>query len=387
MNPIHFSVVTVVHLDLEGLQRTRKSLEQQDYANWTHIIIDSGKNAELLKYIKSLSAKNTKFISENDTGIYNAMNKGWKLANNKSYVLFLNAQDVFCDQLSLVKASETLTIFGQPSWGCTTHEEIEVSGEKWVCKLVSPPSLENQLYAFGYRSHQSVLMKKDFIESLNGFDEQFRLAADWEMIARAFKKELPVEWSHSLGKFQLGGISTTYQLESHRELRKIREMYLITNFWKRLLDDFWCAAYLRHFGYRNYFYPLIVVFLPRIKDHSLLAQLFLGFRKIIDRLKVHRRILRNPTFRLILQKLSERFRRYRRKNSFFRSLFFARFLKLLNVFISRSTQNEFTITYRKYRIRKIVRSLRYFTIKKLHCLLGIQPYSAPQIKAPSNYRQ
>jgi glycosyltransferase involved in cell wall biosynthesis len=147
MNPIHFSVVTVVHLDLEGLQKTRKSLESQQYANWTHIIIDSGKSLELLQYGKSLSVKNTKFISESDSGIYNAMNKGWKLAKDKSYILFLNAQDTFCDDLSLFKASEALTLFEMPSWGCTTHEEIEVSGEKWVCKLVSSPSLENQLYA------------------------------------------------------------------------------------------------------------------------------------------------------------------------------------------------------------------------------------------------
>jgi glycosyltransferase involved in cell wall biosynthesis len=380
MNPIHFSVVTVVHLDLEGLQRTRKSLEHQDYANWTHIIIDSGKNAELLKYIKSLSAKNTKFISENDTGIYNAMNKGWKLANNKSYVLFLNAQDVFCDQLSLVKASETLTLFGQPSWGCTTHEEIEVSGEKWVCKLVSPPSLENQLYAFGYRSHQSVLMKKDFIESLNGFDEQFRLAADWEMIARAFKQELPVEWSHSLGKFQLGGISTTYQLESHRELRKIREMYLITNFWKRLLDDFWCAAYLNHFGYKNYLSPIIKIFLPKITDESFLRklqnrslELSVSFQRFFSR-------ARNSFLRKTLSLLIFFFNHISFGHSNNRIKILDKAKKILSAFLKSRIESDNSVVYRKFRIRKIIRQIRYFTIKTLHKSLEVQIYAKPKIQ-------
>jgi glycosyltransferase involved in cell wall biosynthesis len=255
-----FSVVTVVRNDLTGLKKTRKSLENQRYTKWLHIVIDGSTYPLTRSYLKSLPKENTLYISEPDSGIYNAMNKAWKLADPTSYVYYLNARDVFADSNSLWEANKALRTNLRSKWGCTTHEEIQQDGTAWVCKLVSPPSIPNQLYAYGYRSHQAVVMKANFIAQLGGFNEKYKLAADWDLIARALVASKPKVWSYSLGRFELGGFSSDRMLDAHAELKYIRHDYLIKSLRHRLLDDLWCAIYLRFFGFKNYLTPVVNAF-------------------------------------------------------------------------------------------------------------------------------
>jgi GT2 family glycosyltransferase len=151
------------------------------------------------------------------------------------------------------------------NWGCTTHEEVQQNGEGWVCKLVSPPSLANQLYAFGYRSHQAVVMKGNFIAQLGGFNEHYKIAADWDLIARAINLSKPKVWTYSLARFELGGESSKRLLEAHLELKMIRDKYLVRSLKYRILDYLWCATYLQYFGYKNYFTPIIIFFRQKMR--------------------------------------------------------------------------------------------------------------------------
>ena len=252
MRKQYFAVVTVVKNDLAGLKKSRASLESQTYKNWIHIILDGGSTDGTLKYLKSLPPENTIFVSESDNGIYDAMNKAWKFAHPESYVYFLNARDTFADRLSLSKANRALKVAGNPLWGCCTHEEMGEDGDGWVCKLVGPPSVPNQLYAFGYRSHQAVLMKASLIAKLGGFDEKYRIAADWDLIARALLNTRPATWFYPLGRFELGGMSSSRLLDAHMELREIRKRLLWEKARDQFYDDVWCAIYLRTLGFSNY---------------------------------------------------------------------------------------------------------------------------------------
>lgn len=253
LEKIHFSVITVVLDDLEGLKKTRNSLEKQRYRNWLHIVIDGGSRDDTKKFLESLPSKNTVYVSEKDTGIYNAMNKGWKLASPNSFVYFLNARDILATNLSLTKAAESLSQSVHAMWGCTTHEEINEDGSGWVCKLVAPPSIPNQLFAQGYRSHQAVVMRKELIYNLGGFDETYQIASDWHLIVRAMKHSNPVVWVHPLGRFELGGLSSKKILQAHIELRRIRRLFLVFTLKQKVLDEVWCAIYLHTMGYNNFF--------------------------------------------------------------------------------------------------------------------------------------
>jgi hypothetical protein len=247
----------VVKEDLYGLKKTRFSIESQSYSSYIHIIVHGGGDSETRLYLESLSSKNTLFVSETDSGIYNAMNKGWELAPASSYLYFLNAGDVFAEKNSLELASESLKRNPDALWGCTTHEEVEVNGQSWVCKLVSPPSISNQLHAFGYRSHQAVIMRKDLLSYLHGFDETLQIAADWDLIVRALIEFTPCIWKTPLGRFELGGESTIRIQQAHKELKLLRRRYLKFNFYSLILENLWEAIFLRNFGFRNFFSFLV----------------------------------------------------------------------------------------------------------------------------------
>jgi glycosyltransferase involved in cell wall biosynthesis len=264
---IHFTVITVVKNDLVGLRKSRNSLNQQQFKNWTHLIIDGSSKDGTLKYIKSLPKENTIYVSESDTGVYNAMNKAWKMSDPESYMFYLNARDVFTDPTSLYEAAKALKLSPGSNWGCTTHEEINEDGGGWVCKLVSPPSIPNQLYAYGYRSHQAVVMKTSFIQSLGGFDETYKIASDWDLIAKAINKEVPLVWTHPIVRFELGGMSSSRLLEAHMELREIRKKYFGKSLKWRFMDTIWCAIYLKYFGYKSNWH-LVPNFLSRKKNVS-----------------------------------------------------------------------------------------------------------------------
>jgi len=254
---IHFSVVTVVKNDLVGLKKSRASLEAQRYKNWNHIIIDGKSDAATLKYLRGLPKENTTWVSELDSGIYSAMNKGWKIADPESFVFYLNAGDVFAYRDSLHFASVAIKENPEVRWGCTTHEEKSQDGETWYCKLVSRPSLRNQLYAFGYRSHQGMLMKKEFISVLGGFDESLIVAADWDLFARAITHEKPFTWIEPLACFELGGESSRRMLTAHKELENLRKIYFLETPMDLIFDFIWKTIYLRYFGYRNWFTLII----------------------------------------------------------------------------------------------------------------------------------
>ena len=259
-------MVTVVKNDLLGLKKTRRSLETQKYQNWTHIIIDGGSKKETIKYIRSLSSVNTIWISETDSGIYSAMNKAWKLAPPESYVYYLNARDIFVGDKSLYEAARALKAENYPLWGCSTHEEIREDGQDWVCKLVSPPSIQNQLYAFGYRSHQAVVMKSKLIADLGGFDESYQIASDWDLIVKALMFSEPAIWVRPLGRFELGGKSQDNLLIAHLELMQIRKKVIPQTIKQKIFESIWCAVYLRMFGYKNAFSPFIeLIYKKRVR--------------------------------------------------------------------------------------------------------------------------
>lgn len=87
------SVVTVVFNDIENLQRTIESIASQTYQNVEHIVIDGGSIDGTLEIIKA-NLSIDYWLSEKDGGIYDAMNKGVKVATGE-WINFMNSGDVF----------------------------------------------------------------------------------------------------------------------------------------------------------------------------------------------------------------------------------------------------------------------------------------------------
>ncbi|MCD7799450.1 MAG: glycosyltransferase [Akkermansiaceae bacterium] len=88
------SIITINYNNRAGLMRTLKSVKEQDALTFEHVIIDGASTDGSVYVIKAYSKEraNVILLSEPDTGIYNAMNKGARLASGE-YCLFLNSGD------------------------------------------------------------------------------------------------------------------------------------------------------------------------------------------------------------------------------------------------------------------------------------------------------
>lgn len=99
---INISVITICYNDKDGLIKTINSVQSQIYEDYEHIIIDGGSLDGTLKLLKEIKNEKCHWISERDKGIYDAMNKGIKMAKGE-WLIMLNAGDVFADSYVLEK--------------------------------------------------------------------------------------------------------------------------------------------------------------------------------------------------------------------------------------------------------------------------------------------
>lgn len=101
------SIITIVYNDKEGLEKTIQSVLSQTYTNIEYIVIDGGSTDGSVSVIRKYESKISKWVSEPDNGIFDAMNKGIKLATGE-WLNMMNAGDFFYsnDVLSNVFTSD-----------------------------------------------------------------------------------------------------------------------------------------------------------------------------------------------------------------------------------------------------------------------------------------
>jgi glycosyltransferase involved in cell wall biosynthesis len=136
------SVVTVVLNDPVGLQRTIESVITQTHANIEFIVIDGGSRNETLAVIERYRDAITSCVSEPDKGIYDAMNKGIRLATCEWYIL-MNAGDVFATVDTVARSISQITASGA-SWGGGASKIMLPGGLERVCENAPPRSYHQQ---------------------------------------------------------------------------------------------------------------------------------------------------------------------------------------------------------------------------------------------------
>lgn len=166
------SIITVNFNDAAGLEKTAQSVFQQTYPHLEYIIIDGGSTDGSKKVIEQIEHKLSYCVSEQDTGIYNAMNKGIRKAVG-DYLLFMNAGDVFTsgdvlNQMVLQSKNQDL-IYGDIQW-------IE-NGEEYPG--VFPETLTFGYLMFHSLPHQGTLIRRTVFEEAGYYDEDRRIISDW----------------------------------------------------------------------------------------------------------------------------------------------------------------------------------------------------------------
>jgi len=184
MQMVKVSVITAVLNGCYHIEKALDSVYEQTYPAVEHVVIDGVSVDGTVDILKKCQDRLGFFISEPDSGIFNAMNKGVK-ASTGDIVFFLNADDRFCDPqvideiVAFFKRNPGLDIvYGNIVW--------DLSGEMFQEK--QPSLITRELLARRTVFHQSVFAKREIFESIGGFSEHYKVVGDYEWMLRAFLK-------------------------------------------------------------------------------------------------------------------------------------------------------------------------------------------------------
>lgn len=197
------SVITVCYNAIETLPQTVESVAGQSDNDLEHIVIDGGSTDGSVDFLRQLNLPHLSWISEKDNGIYNAMNKGVQMARGKM-VAFLNADDCyFPHTLRTVRNAwqhDTDIVYGD-------LRKERFLNNRWFHRL-EKPNLELMPQTMGI-FHPATFIRRELFDQLGGYDEQYRLSADYEWLLRAFLSKAKFQYiPQPLAIFRVGGAST-----------------------------------------------------------------------------------------------------------------------------------------------------------------------------------
>ena len=208
MNKNHLpliSIITVVFNAEDYIKKTIESVLSQTYQNIDYIVIDGGSSDGTIGIVKSFGDRIT-WISEKDRGIYDAMNKGLKLAKGE-WVNFLNGGDYFYDNLVLGRIFDEA---GLEKYNFIYGDSINVRGKSQQYISATEVSRSSLRYSSGL-CHQAVFVRKEFTVS---YDLKYKYKAEYNWIIdiaysipepSLIHKKFPVVY-YALGGFSEKGL-------------------------------------------------------------------------------------------------------------------------------------------------------------------------------------
>ena len=252
---MRLSIITICYNNSEGLERTIRSIESQTCKDFEYIVVDGASQDQSVEVIHAHESCISKWISEPDTGIYNAMNKGVKMASGE-YCLFINSGD------ELYKPTTVEEIYRH------SFDEDFVQGviyrfNKKDIFLFPPQEISLAFYIYGNNNyHQASLIKRKMLLE-RPYDEKYRIASDLK-----FNVESLIIHNCSYGtldvvisKYEIGGISETpHRIESPEIYKEL--------FPQRILNDYKRMKFCFRFPIK-YIFP----FLEKVGNLSILKKI------------------------------------------------------------------------------------------------------------------
>jgi glycosyltransferase involved in cell wall biosynthesis len=177
------SVITVCFNSAKTIGHTLRSVREQTYKDIEHIIVDGGSSDLTMDVISSDGAHVSILVSERDKGIYDAMNKGIALASG-DVIGFINADDFYAAPTVLENVVAAFDKSGaDSSYGdlCYVNQTDPTRIVRyWRSKDFVPGSFE----AGWCPPHPTFFVRRSVYQRLGGFDLSFKIAADFELMAR-----------------------------------------------------------------------------------------------------------------------------------------------------------------------------------------------------------
>lgn len=204
------SVITICYNSESTIADTINSVLEQDYPHIEYIVIDGNSTDSTADIVRSYGEKITKFITEKDEGIYDAMNKGLKAATG-NIIGFINSDDVLNSNDCISKiagafqSSDADVVYGDKLY-------VSPANPQRTVRFWKAGEFDRNNYKKGWMTpHLSTYIKKACYDKYGHFRTDFKIAADYELMLRIIYKHkakaiyLPI----TIAKMRAGGVSNS----------------------------------------------------------------------------------------------------------------------------------------------------------------------------------
>lgn len=221
------SVITVCLNSRKFLKYAIESVLEQTYSNIEYILIDGGSTDGSIDVFNKYKNKINKIVIEKDEGLFDAMNKGIKLAAGE-IIYFLNSDDKLYDNKVIEKA---VAAFNSHKEADFIYGNVAVydpgADTSYIEKY--PEVVSKWLFIQKTIGHPATFFRSSCFSKVGYFDKNYKIASDYEWYLRSLyiNKLKTVHINHIISIFRLGGISTNYSSRKayFSERRAIQKKY------------------------------------------------------------------------------------------------------------------------------------------------------------------
>lgn len=234
------SIITVVYNNQKTIAHAIQSVLNQDYTPIEYIVVDGASTDKTLRIVQDYQDKISQVISEPDRGIYDAMNKGLKLANGDIIGIlnsddFYNNKQIISQVVDEFKHKNVDLVFGDVAY-------VKPHNLEKIIRYYSSAKFHPSKFEWGWMpAHPSCFLKREIYEKYGYFKTDYKIGADYELLVRFIGKN-KISYSYIpqlFVKMRTGGVSNkniiTYWTLNKEVVRSCRENGINTNIFKVLL--------------------------------------------------------------------------------------------------------------------------------------------------------
>ncbi|MCO6401124.1 MAG: glycosyltransferase [Verrucomicrobia bacterium] len=236
------SIITVCRNEAGPIQRTITSVLEQTSPSFEWIVVDGASTDGTLALLQSHASSIAKLVSEPDSGIYDAMNKGAHLATGR-WLLFLNGGDALATRTVMEEMAPLLEANSADIWvGAHWH-----CGADGVAPRLKKSAGRPDVDHFYRRTvnHQSAFISREAFAKYGPYDQSFRILADYDFFVRAVLGGARVQACGVLvARYDATGLSAQKKNspEMRREQRRIRSHFPLAYRARRWANDLYVSV-------------------------------------------------------------------------------------------------------------------------------------------------
>lgn len=239
------SIITINLNNVSGLERTIQSVATQIRKDFEYILIDgnsSDGSIEVIKRYASRFGERIKWISEIDSGIYNAMNKGIMMSTG-DYIQILNSGDCLASDMVTELMLTELEKRDRPTILYGNMVKCFPNGNRIVDKCFAGQEITMLGMYTGTLNHDPAYIRRDLFDRYGYYDESLSIVSDWKwyLLAIVLGKEVPVYVDLDVTLFDMTGVS---EIKDNKEKIKVERSKVLAELFPRtILSDY--EAYSR----------------------------------------------------------------------------------------------------------------------------------------------